>query len=147
MGIRACRHGLAALVAFGVIACSEHPVPPSGRWQGVYEDSNLVVAARLEIDKGGHVRVSAPNAIGDFRTMSDDDRTQLRVHLFSDLAHAWPEVGLVPLDFDGKDFRKPGGVAPQLEWDAARHRMTMIYYSANRASVRVPLESVQDFDS
>jgi hypothetical protein len=137
----------AALLAFALSNCSAHPTPPSGRWQGVYEDGNLIVAARLEIDPGGHIRVSAPNAIGDFAAMSEEDRATLRARLVSGLARSWPSVGAFPLDFDGKDFRKPGGVAPQLEWDASAHKMTMIYYSGTRASVRVPLESVGDFDS
>ncbi len=148
MGIRACRNGFAAaLIALTVAACSGHPTPPSGRWQGVYEDGNLIVAARLEIDQDGRVRVSAPNAIGDFAAMSQDDRAQLRARLVSGLAHSWADVGTVPLEFDGKDFRKPGGVALQLQWDAHAHRMTMIYYSGSRASVRVPLQTVDDFDS
>ncbi|HYM17475.1 MAG TPA: hypothetical protein VEU06_02825 [Micropepsaceae bacterium] len=137
----------AALLLSALAACSGHPALPTGRWQGVYEDGNLIVAARLEIDKNGHVRVSAPNAIGDFAGMSDNDRARFRAGLVSRLANSWAVVGNVPLDFDGKAFRKPGGVAPQLEWDANAHRMTMIYYSGNRASVRVPLQAVEDFDS
>ncbi len=148
MAIRPCSHKLAAaLFASGLLACSANPTPPSGHWQGVYDDGALIVAARLEIDPGGHIRVSAPNALGDFAAMPENDRAQLRARLVSGLAHSWPAVGAVPLDFDGKDFRKPGGVAPQLEWDAKQRRMTMIYYSGTRASVRVPLESVDDFDS
>ena len=42
-------------------------------------------------------------------------------------------------------FRKPGGVAPQLEWDPDRKRMTMVYYSGNRNSVRVALSAVGEF--
>ena len=42
-------------------------------------------------------------------------------------------------------FRKPGGVAPQLEWDPGRKRMTMVYYSGNRNSVRVALSAVSEF--
>jgi hypothetical protein len=147
MIVRASRVGISALILGALAACSGNPAPPAGRWQGVYEDGNLIVAARLEIDKGGHVRVSAPNAIGDFAAMPENDRAVLRARLVSGLAHSWPEIGTVPLDFDGKAFRKPGGVAPQLEWDAGAHRMTMIYYSGSRASVRVALQPVDNFDS
>jgi hypothetical protein len=148
MRIQHARLPLAATLGALLLAgCSAHPAPPAGRWQGMYEDGGLMVAARLEIDKDGQVRVSAPNAIGDFATMPDDDRKSLRAKLVLGLAHSWPEVGIVPLEFDGKDFHKPGGVAPQLQWDAQTHRMTMIYYSGMRASVRVPLDAVENFDS
>jgi hypothetical protein len=135
----------AVLVLVVLAACSKTAEPPTGRWQGVYEDAGLLVVARLEITPNGAVRVSAPNAIGDFGTMPQSERGQLRARLENELAQAWDKVGTLPLEFDGKDFRKPGGVAPQLEWNAKAHRMTMIYYSGNRASVRVPLDSVKDF--
>ena len=61
------------------------------------------------------------------------------------LAQSWPAVQPLPLEFDGRAFRKRGGVAPQIEWDAEGKRMTMIYYSGNRLSVRVPLAPVREF--
>src|SRR5256885_13464703 len=98
MMIRVCRLGLSpALIAAGLGACSAHPTPPSGRWQGVYEDTGLMVVARLEIDQGGHVRVSAPNAIGDFAGMPEQDRAQFRARLATGLARSWSVVGFVPL--------------------------------------------------
>ena len=63
--------------------------------------------------------------------------TELRARLLEGLARSWPQVGALPLDFDGKAFHKPGGVAPQLEWDAKAQHMTMIYYSGKPYSVRV----------
>jgi hypothetical protein len=131
--------GCAALAA-----CSKPP-PPVGRWEGVYEDAGLMVAVRLEIEPSGKVRVSAPNAITDQAPFSSSERAQLRGRLLAGLATSWPQVNPLPLDFDGKAFHKPGGVAPQLEWDAKSKAMTMIYYSGSRASVRVPLNAVEEF--
>lgn len=137
----------AALIVAVLAACSGGAKPPAGRWQGVYEDAGLIVVARLEIDPKGDIRVSAPNAIADLAAMSENDRAGLRTRLLGELAQSWKKVGPLPLEFDGKDFRKPGGVAPQLQWDAKAGHMTMIYYSGNRASVRVPLDPVQQFDN
>jgi len=135
--------GILALAA--LMACS-NPRPPVGRWEGVYEDASLIVAVRLEIAPGGEVRVSAPNAITDeVPPVSSGERSQLRARLLEGLASSWPHVGPLPLEFDGKAFHKKGGVAPQLEWDAKAKAMTMIFYSGNRASVRVPLNPVPDF--
>jgi hypothetical protein len=135
------------LCACLLAACTGRPPPPAGRWQGVYEDSRLILLVRMEIDGKGLVHVSAPNAIGAFEGLADEDRAALRARLTREAAETWKSVPVMPLDFDGKDFRKPGGVAPQFEWDAEARRMTMIYYAGNRASVRVPLEQVADFDN
>ncbi len=116
-----------------------------GRWQGAYDDPGLMIVARLEIDSGGKVRVSAPNAVTDQAPLSESDRADLRTRLEMGLAASWENVAPLSLTFDGQAFRKPGGVAPQLEWDGPQKRMTLIFYSGNRRSVRVPLESVDTF--
>ena len=103
-----------------------------------------MIVARLEIDSGGHVRVAAPNAIIDTPGMSEEDRTDLRSRLETGLVQSWPSVKPLPLEFDGRVFHKPGGVAPQLEWDGAEKRMTMVFYSGNRASVRIRLDPIED---
>jgi|SRR5215471_7917114 len=129
-------------------ACS-NPRPPVGRWQGAYEDAGVIIVARLEIASNGSVRVSAPNAITSDAALSSDDKNDLHKKLEDGLAQSWPSVEPLALEFDGKAFRKPGGVAPQLEWDADKKRMSLIFYSANRgrATVRVPLAPVRDFAS
>jgi hypothetical protein len=105
----------------------------------------VIIVARLEITDNGRVRVSAPNAITSEQPLSPAERASVVQQLQARLAMSWPAVAPLPLEFDGKVFRKPGGVAPQLEWDAERKRMTMIYYSGNRTSVRVALTSVGEF--
>ena len=107
----------------------------------------MVVVARLEIDSSGVVRVSAPNAIIDITQMSKQQLADLRKRLDAGLAQSWSGVGPVPLEFDGHVFHKPGGVAPQLEWDGAGKKMTLVFYSGSRPSVHVPLDSVADFSS
>jgi len=143
------RHSSLILAALGVAlaACSNNPRPPVGRWQGAYEDPSLVVVARLEIDSSGTVRISAPNAIVDNSQMSKQQLADLRKRLDAGLAQSWSSVGPLPLEFDGHAFHKPGGVAPQLEWDNAGKKMTLVFYSGNRASVHVPMDQVADFKS
>jgi hypothetical protein len=133
-----------AVLSVCLSACTDAR-PPTGRWEGVYEDSGVIIAARLEIAANGKVRVSAPNAITSEGPLSPADRVNIVQQLQSRLALSWPAVEPLPLEFDGHVFRKPGGVAPQLEWDAGKKRMTIIYYSGNRNSVRVTLTSVGEF--
>ena len=139
------RIAIAALAAF-MASCAK-PEPPIGRWQGLYQAGDVMIAARLEIAANGAVRVSAPNAFMDFAEMSDPDREAMRERLVAELTRAWPSVAPIALDFDGKIFRKPGGVAPQLEWDSGRHRMAMIVYPGIHPEIRVPLEAVKEFDA
>ena len=135
-----------ALLCLGLLACAD-PRPPTGRWEGVYEDAGVIIVARLEIAEDGKVRVSAPNAITSEAALSPAERIGLVRQLQTRLESSWPAVAPMPLEFDGSVFRKPGGVAPQLEWDSGRKRMTMIYYSGNRNSVRVALSSVGEFNA
>lgn len=133
-----------AVLCLWLSACSDSR-PPTGRWEGLYEDAGVIIVARLEIAENGKVRVSAPNAITNDGPVSPAERAGIVQQLQARLAQSWPAVQPLPLEFDGQVFRKPGGVAPQLEWDATRKRMTMIYYSGNRSSVRVALTSVGEF--
>jgi hypothetical protein len=136
-----------ALLGVALLAACSNPRPPIGRWQGAYEDPDLIVVARLEIDSAGSVRISAPNAITDLSKMSKQERADLRRRLDAGLAQSWPSVAPLPLEFDGHVFHKPGGVAPQMEWDNAGKKMTLVFYSGNRPSLHVPLDSVADFSS
>ena len=136
----------AILTIFLLTACSSSP-PPAGRWYGAYEDSALIIVARLEIDSAGVVRVSAPNATITSADMSKVDRADLRAKLEDGLASSWPSVAPLPLEFDGHAFHKPGGVAPQLEWNASAGRMTLVYYANNRPAIRVALDPVKNFDT
>src|SRR6476661_5243838 len=94
----------------GVTACSK-PSPPVGKWEGGMESGGDVVVARVEILPNGQVRIMAPditNAMGSRAQMDE-----YRARLSADLANGWSEVKPRSFDFDGKTFRKPGGIAPQ----------------------------------
>jgi hypothetical protein len=126
----------------GAYGCS-HPKPPAGKWEGAYESDDTMVVARLEIDSNGTILVSAPNA-QDLASMSADDKAAVRQKLAQDLSNEWDSVEPRTLDFDGATFRKPGGVAPQMEWDKNNKHMTLIVYFGT-GSIRIPLHAVKDF--
>src|ERR1700742_1603337 len=97
------------LLPLVVLAACSKPQAPVGKWEGGAESGGVLVAARVEILANGTVKVSAPditNAVGE-----RDKIEQMRAQVAADLANGWAEVKPRSFDFDGKTFRKPGGVA------------------------------------
>jgi hypothetical protein len=134
----------ASLCLVAALACSNTKAPPAGRWEGAYEASDAMVAVRLEISPKGEIFLSAPNAL-DIEGTPPDARPAMRQRLADELASSWSSVEARPLDFDGRVFRKPGGVAPQMEWDPDTRQMTVVLYLGLRAGLRIPLHAVSDF--
>ncbi len=113
--IRPFLRGLAAAFCLALaVACSRNAAPPAGRWEGAFDSASVIVVTRLEITPKGQIFISAPNA-QDFGAVSDEDRAAIRQRLADELDEGWGSVKSFELDFDGKTFRKPGGIAPQLE--------------------------------
>jgi len=133
---------LFVILAAALAGCGK-PQPPVGKWEGGYESGGDLVVARVEILPSGQVKVMAPditNAIGPREQVN-----RLRAQLAADLANGWSEVGPRSFDFDGKTFRKPGGVAPQMVWDKATNQMTLQLYIGARPALPVPLRPVDGF--
>jgi hypothetical protein len=131
-------------VVLALTACARTAPPPAGRWEGAFDDGTTFVAARLEIEAGGQVRVSAPD-VTDTSIASEDDRATMRQNMSARLAGAWGEVAPRPMDFDGTTFRKVGGIAPQIDWDAKTNTMTLYVYISTRPAIKIPLHAVGDF--
>jgi hypothetical protein len=131
------------LLALSLAACSK-PTPPVGHWEGGYFANGTIVAARVEIGPDGQVRVSAPD-ITNLENAKPEQLQQERDKLAADLASAWDSVAPRPFDFDGKTFRKPGGIAPQMEWDKTSNQMMLEIYIGANPALPVPLRPVDAF--
>jgi hypothetical protein len=133
---------LFVVLAAALAGCSK-PQPPVGKWEGGYESGGDLVAARVEVMPGGQVKISAPdvtNAMGN-----RDQIDAMRAQLAADLANGWSDVTPRSFDFDGKTFRKPGGVAPQMVWDKDSNQMTLELYIGANPALPVPLRPVDGF--
>ncbi len=137
------RRSLVLLLFAALAACSK-PSPPQGRWEGGYAGNGTLVAARVEIGPDGQVRVSAPD-ITNLQNAKPEQVRQQRETLAADLAGGWDSVAPRPLDFDGKTFRKPGGIAPQMTWDKASNQMTLELYIGANPALPVTLRPVDAF--
>jgi hypothetical protein len=132
-----------AFCALVLSSCSK-PAPPQGRWEGTYESVDTLIVARMEIEPNGDVRVSAPDLL-DAGNLNTDDRTAARQKLADGLAAGWDGVGPRPFDFDGSTFRKPGGIAPQMNWDANNKQMTLVVYLGTQPGLTIAMHPVSDF--
>ena len=135
---------IACLLLLTALAGCSKPTPPQGRWEGGYDSGGTIVAARVEIEADGQVRVSAPD-ITNLQGAKPEQLQQERDRLAADLASGWDGVAPRPFDFDGKTFRKPGGVAPQMVWDKNSNQMTLELYIGADPALAVPLRPVTEF--
>jgi hypothetical protein len=138
----------AVLGVVGVVAiasCSQNKQPPIGRWEGTYETADEMVVARVEIVPNGTIYLSAPDAL-NITGVPDDQRAPMRARLAATLASDWGSVEGRTLEFDGRVFRKPGGIAPQMEWNPDSQTMTVVAYLGMK-TVRIPLRAVKDFSA
>jgi hypothetical protein len=122
--------------------CAKHP--PPGKWEGGYMGGGTIVVARVEIGADGLVRVSAPD-ITNLSGTSPEAMLNEQAQLQADLVEGWDRVKPREFKFDGKTFRKPGGVAPQMVWDEKTGQMTLQIFIGARAALPVVLRPVSDF--
>ena len=135
-------HLILAFVLVAVTACSK-PVPPVGKWEGGTERSGTLVVARVEVLPNGTVRVMAPDITN---VMGPRHRIDiLRDRMAADLVNGWSEIKPRMFDFDGKTFRKPGGIAPQMVWDKNTNQMVLQLYIGANPALPVPLRPVSEF--
>jgi hypothetical protein len=125
--------------------CFSSSQPPVGRWIGNHEAPGILVDTRLEILPDGRVRVSAPNFLNADSDISEEQRVDMRARLADELNRTWSQVVPRKMDFDGRTFRKPGGVAPQMEWDAATRQMKVVFYFGMHKSIRIDVRQVDVF--
>jgi hypothetical protein len=133
-----------ALLSLILLAACSKPQPPIGKWEGGYENNGTLVVARMEILAGGQVKISAPD-LTNLQDATLEQMARSRDRLTTALVNLWPDVEPRPFEFDGKVFRKPGGVAPQMIWDKKTNQMTLqLYFGANPA-IPVHLRPVPEF--
>jgi len=135
---------LVGLVA--LTACSGHEKAPVGRWIGHMDTAEAMVIAWLEIFPDGSVKVSAPDILG-VGELPAERKAALQARLAKKLSEAWPEVASRKMDFDGEVFRKPGGIAPQMEWNPKKREMKLVFYFGLHKSMRIRMQAVSDFSS
>jgi hypothetical protein len=139
------RFAILLIAGLVLVGCSKSHQPPSGRWIGHLDSPAVMVDAWLEISPAGDVRVSAPDIL-DPGEPSDEQRQAAHKRLANQVYDDWG--GVVPrhYEFDGETFRKPGGVAPQMEWDSGSQQMKLVFYFGMQRSIRIAMSPVKNFN-
>jgi hypothetical protein len=132
---------IAGLVLAG---CSKSHQVPAGRWIGHYESSSVMVVAWLEITPQGDVRVSAPDFL-DPGEPTDEQREAAHTRLANQLYDGWGNIPSRHYEFNGHVFRKPGGFAPQMEWNPVTKQMKVVFYFGMQRSIRIAMQPVKEF--
>ncbi len=133
------------LAALGlVLAACGNPRPPVGKWEGVLDQPDALVAARVEIGPRGEIFISAPK-FGRVHTTDAYQLAQFRTRLAEELSVGWSDVSPVTLDFDGEKFTRPGEAGPQMLWDNGPGRLILIVHLAPGDDRRVQLRPVREF--
>ncbi len=138
------RFAILLIAVFVLAGCSKSHQVPSGRWIGHYESSSVMVVAWLEITPDGDVRVSAPDIL-DPGEPSDELRETAHKRLADELYDGWGSVPSRRYEFNGHIFRKPGGFAPQMEWNPGTKQMKVVFYFGMQRSIRITMTPVKDF--
>lgn len=133
---------MAVICLTAVTGCSSKKAP-AGRWEGIYESQDTIIVARVETKADASVRLSAPDALG-IGGIPIADRDAIRARLANGLASGWENVAPRKMDFDGKIFRKPGGVAPQFEWNPKNNQATLYVYLGTQV-IKIAMRHVSDF--
>src|SRR6185437_17002411 len=132
-------------LALAAVACARVS-PPAGRWEGTYDGGDTMAAVRLEIDSRGEIFLAAPDAL-NLPPLPVQQRLAMHNRLAQGLSQDWGAVTHRHYEFDGQTFRKPGGFAPQMEWDAPRKQMTVIVYLERRPGIRIRMRRVVEFSA
>jgi hypothetical protein len=83
----------------------------------------------------------------NFPPVSEDQRAAMHGRLAQGLVNGWGDVASRRYDFDGHVFRKPGGIASQMEWEPNSKQMTLIVYLERRPGIRIPMRAVSEFSA
>lgn len=139
------RFAMLLIAGLFLSGCSDDKQPPSGRWIGHLDSPAVMVDAWLEISPHGDVKVSAPDIL-DPGEPADDVREAAHKRLANQVYDDWGAVQPRRYEFDGRTFRKPGGVAPQMEWDPSTKKMRLVFYFGMQRSIRIDMKPVENFN-
>jgi len=133
---------LVSALAFALACCSREEAPP-GKWEGMSQSSDWLVAVRLQVDHGNIIHATALSVPVSNTTLPE--RMDLSRKIKAMLAEAWKDAPVGKVEYSGNTITREGGVAPLFVYQPAMNIMTFNFYGAGRLSERVKLYPVKEF--
>lgn len=140
---RSVFHWLAATLFLLVLAACASNEAPQGRWEGVSESANWLVAVRLQVDPGNVIHASALSI--RVTDVSLSERLSLAEKIRATMPGQWPQAVRSKVDFSNNVLKKAGGFAPLFVYDPKSRSMTFNFYADGKLSEHVKLHPVKNF--
>lgn len=129
-----------ALVALTGCGAEEAPV---GRWEGISESADWIVAVRLQVDKGNVIHATALSIQVKDTTLPE--RLSLTNKIKRMLPVEWEHAVRGKVDFRNNILRRSGGVAPLFVFTPTDRTMTFNFYAGGKLTKHVRLHPVENF--
>ncbi|MFN8947865.1 MAG: hypothetical protein ACK6DM_11340 [Alphaproteobacteria bacterium] len=137
-----CKSALIGTILLLLAACSQQQAP-AGRWEGYLEDTEWIIAVRLQVNEGNTIYATALSL--DVSAMSNAARMENTQTLLQTLPEQWKEATPGEIDFSNNILRRKGGVAPLFVHEPSSNTMTFHFYAGGKLTRRVPLRPVEAF--
>ena len=137
-----CKSALIGTILLLLAACSQQQAP-AGRWEGYLEDTEWIIAIRLQVNEGNTIYATALSL--DVAGMSNAARMENTRTLLQTLPEQWKEATPGEIDFSNNILRRKGGVAPLFVHEPSSNTMTFHFYAGGKLTRRVSLRPVKAF--
>lgn len=133
---------LLGLIIWLLAACSGR-MAPVGRWEGYLEDSDWIIAVRLQVNDGNTIYATALSL--DVTGMSNAARLRNAETIKTTLRDQWEAANLGEIEFSNNILTRKGGVAPLFVYEPSNKTMSFHFYAGGKLTRRVLLLPVKNF--
>jgi hypothetical protein len=137
-----CKSALIGTILLLLAACSQQQAPV-GRWEGYLEDTDWIIAVRLQVNEGNTIYATALSL--EVSGMSGASRLENTQTLLQTLPERWKEATPGEIDFSNNILRRKGGIAPLFVYEPSGNTMTFHFYAGGKLTRRVSLRPVRTF--
>ena len=133
---------IAALTLTWLSACGDTQAP-RGRWEGLSQSADWLVAVRLQVDPKNTMHSTALSV--SVKDISLPRRMELTRKIKETLVEQWPDAVVGKIDYSGNTITRAGGVAPLFVFDPKSGAMTFHFYAGGKLTEKIKLYPVKYF--
>lgn len=130
------------IILWLLAGCSSQQAP-IGRWEGYLEDSDWIIAVRLQVEDGNTIYATALSV--EVAGMSPASRARNAEELKRALPVQWETATSGEIEFRNNILTRKGGVAPLFVYEPSNNTMTFNFYAGGKRTRTVLLAPVRKF--